>query len=55
MKPILFDKSATSFTTNGKGRLDLLSASVRIRPNVVNGFYMFVRRLGNCALQMPMS
>lgn len=28
MKPILFDKSATTFTTNGKGRLDLLSCKV---------------------------
>ena len=28
MKPILFDKSATTFTSNGKGRLDLLSCKV---------------------------
>lgn len=28
MKPILFDKSASTFTTNGKGRLDLLTCYI---------------------------
>ena len=28
MKPILFDKDATTFTTNGKGRLDCIECKV---------------------------
>lgn len=47
MKPILFDKSATTFTSNGKGRLDCISCTVTEERN---GQFELSMTIGETAL-----
>lgn len=55
MKPILFDKSATSFTTNGIGRLDAISCKVTEERNGLYELEMEIAETANHASEIEMT
>ena len=55
MKPILFSKNATAFTTNGQGRLDCVSCSVTEERNGMYELEMEIAESSNHAKQIELS
>ena len=54
MKPILFSKTATSFDTNGLGRLDAISCKVTEERNGLFEFEMEIAETANHASEIEM-